>query len=415
MKRRCGRPVIVAVLILALAAVALGQAPPAIQIFMPGGTLPPRPLRFTLTRDDGRIETVFTDTKGKFQVTGDLIRDADYIVTVESDGATYDTTVATFRIVRGTPVYTTVFLRPFTGKPKTAPGVVDVRALEANVNKDAVAAYDAGMKALGEGQTEAAIAQLKRAIKISPHYLRALNDLGVLYLQLNRLPEAAELFAQAVKFDASFSLARLNLGVVLHRQGKDKEAIQTLAPLFEKDRSLKGLALTYADALVGVGELAKAEQVLRSALTDPSSDKFTDPSSDKSTDPSSDKSTAQVDLHFKLGVLLNRQDRFDEAATELKKAVAINDTAANAHLLLGATLLQLNRLDEAEKSLLRAYEVAGPGAGNAQMFLGQLYLIQQKPAAALKAFEQYLKDVPTAANAVQIKAEIEKLRAATKN
>gem|GEM_PF-641512 len=415
MKRRCGRPVIVAVLILALAAVALGQAPPAIQIFMPGGTLPPRPLRFTLTRDDGRIETVFTDTKGKFQVTGDLIRDADYIVTVESDGATYDTTVATFRIVRGTPVYTTVFLRPFTGKPKTAPGVVDVRALEANVNKNAVAAYDAGMKALGEGQTEAAIAHLKRAIKISPHYLRALNDLGVLYLQLNRLPEAAELFAQAVKFDASFSLARLNLGVVLHRQGKDKEAIQTLAPLFEKDRSLKGLALTYADALVGVGELAKAEQVLRSALTDPSSDKFTDPSSDKSTDPSSDKSTAQVDLHFKLGVLLNRQDRFDEAATELKKAVAINDTAANAHLLLGATLLQLNRLDEAEKSLLRAYEVAGPGAGNAQMFLGQLYLIQQKPAAALKAFEQYLKDVPTAANAVQIKAEIEKLRAATKN
>ena len=36
--------------------------------------------------------------------------------------------------------------------------------------------------------------------------------------------------------------------------------------------------------------------------------------------------------------------------------------------------------------------------------------MQQKPAAALKAFEQYLKDVPDAANAVQIKAEVEKLR-----
>jgi Flp pilus assembly protein TadD len=114
-------------------------------------------------------------------------------------------------------------------------------------------------------------------------------------------------------------------------------------------------------------------------------------------------------------VLLNRQDRFDEAAAELKKAVTINDTAANAHLLLGATLLQLNRLDDAEKSLLRSYDLAGAGAGTAQMFLGQLYLMQQKPAAALKAFEQYLKDIPTAANAVQIKAEIEKLRAATKN
>jgi Flp pilus assembly protein TadD len=381
-----------------LLAVLAIQAPPAIQIFMPGGTLPPRPIRLTLTRDDGRIEVVFTDTKGKFQVTGDLIRDADYIITVESDGATYDTTVATFRIVRSTPVYTTVFLRPFTAKSKTAPGVIDARAVEANVQKDAVAAYDAGMKALADGQTETAITQLKRAIKISPHYLRALNDLGVLYLQLNRLPEAAELFAQAVKLDDSFHLARLNLGVVLHRQGNDKQAVQILAPLYEKDRAMKGVALSYADALLGVGESAKAEQALRGALTESTND-----------------NVAQVDLHFKLGMILNRQDRFEEAAEELKKAVTINDTAANAHLLLGATLLQLNRLDDAEKSLLRAYEVAGPAAGNAQMFLGQLYLMQRKDAAALKAFEQYLKDVPAATNAVQIKAVIEKLRSASKN
>jgi len=386
---------LVALLILALAEVAFSQAPPAIQIFMPGGTLPPRPIRFTLSRDDGRIETVFTDTKGKFQVTGDLIRDADYVVTVETDGATYDTTVATFRIVRGTPVYTTVFLRPFKGKPATTPGVVN--AMEVNVDKNAVAAYEAGMKALASGQTEAAITELKRAIKISSHYLRALNDLGVLYLQLNRLPEAAELFAQAVKVDENFNIARLNLGVVFHRQGKDKEAVQMLALLYEKDRSMKGVALSYADALLGVAELAKAEQVLRGAVNESIND-----------------NSVQVDLHFKLGVILNRQDRFDEAAVELKKAVTINDSAANAQLLLGATLLQLNRLDEAEKSLLRAYDVAGAGAGNAQMFLGQLYLMQQKPAPALKAFEQYLKDVPGAANAVQIKAVIEKLKAASK-
>jgi tetratricopeptide (TPR) repeat protein len=382
---------LVALLILALAEVAFSQAPPAIQIFMPGGTLPPRPIRFTLSRDDGRIETVFTDTKGKFQVTGDLIRDADYVVTVETDGATYDTTVATFRIVRGTPVYTTVFLRPFKGKPATTPGVVN--AMEVNVDKNAVAAYEAGMKALASGQTEAAITELKRAIKISSHYLRALNDLGVLYLQLNRLPEAAELFAQAVKVDENFHLARLNLGVVLHRQGHDKEAIKILALLYEKDRSLKGLALSYADALVGIADLAKAEQVLRAALGESTND-----------------TSAQVDLHFKLGVVLNRRDQFEQAAEELKKAVTINDSAANAQLLLGATLLQLNRLDESEKSLLRAYEIAGPGAGNAQMFLGQLYLMQQKPAAALKAFEQYLKDVPAAPNAVQIKAEIDRLK-----
>ena len=53
------------------------QAPCSIQIFMPDGSLPPRPIRFTLTRGDGRIETLFTDTKGKFQFTLDLIREAE--------------------------------------------------------------------------------------------------------------------------------------------------------------------------------------------------------------------------------------------------------------------------------------------------------------------------------------------------
>jgi Flp pilus assembly protein TadD len=397
MHRRFGPVAALAAVIFAAVGTALSQAPPAIQIFMPGGGLPPRPIRFTLTRDDGRIEVVFTDTKGKFQVTGDLIRDADYTVTVDSDGATYDTTVATFRILRNTPVYTTVFLRPYTGRSRTAPGVVDVRSMDPNVSKDALAAYEAGMKALTNGQTEAAINELKRAIKLSPRYVRAMNDLGVLYLQLNRLSEAAELFAQAVKLDENFELARLNLGVVFHRLGNDKEAVRILSTLYEKNHSMKGLPLSYADALVGVADLSRAEQVLRSALTESTSEE-----------------PAKVNLHFKLGVILNRQDRFDEAVAELKKAVTINDNAANAHLLLGATLLQLNRLDDAEKSLLRSYEIAGAAAGTAQMFLGQLYLMQQKPAMALKAFEQYLKDVPGAANVVQIRAEIDKLRAASK-
>jgi Flp pilus assembly protein TadD len=391
------RGIVSAVLIFAGFTTALSQAPPAIQIFMPGGALPPRPIRFTLTRDDGRVEVVFTDTKGKFQVTGDLIRDADYVVTVESDGATYDTTVATFRILRGTPVYTTVFLRPFTSKSKVPPGVVDVGANDSNIPKEALAAYESGMKALEAGQTQVAITDLRRAISLSPHYLRAINDLGVLYLQLNQLSEAVELFRKAAKIDGKFYFARLNLGVVLHRLNNDKEAASILSELYAENRSLKGLALSYADALLGLAEFTKAEQVLKDALAQSATD-----------------DQSQVDLHFKLGLVLNRQERFAEAVGEFQNAVALSPSAANAHLLLGATLLQLNRLNEAEKSLVRGYQLGGPAVGSAQMFLGQLYLMQQKPGPALQAFEQYLKDVPLAPNSVQIKAEIDKLKAALK-
>src|SRR5947207_14289390 len=76
------------------------QAPASIQIFMPDGSLPPRPIRFTLIRSDGRIETLFTDTKGKYQFPTDLIRESEYNVTVEGDGLTFNTTRSSFRLMR---------------------------------------------------------------------------------------------------------------------------------------------------------------------------------------------------------------------------------------------------------------------------------------------------------------------------
>jgi Flp pilus assembly protein TadD len=253
------------------------------------------------------------------------------------------------------------------------------------------------MKAVGQSRVDEAISKFKVAIKLYPRYLRALNDLGVIYLKLNRLDEAAELFNQAIKIDKRFYYSRLNLGVVLNRQENFKGAAELLAGLYKENPSLQGLPVAYADALAGAGQLAKAEQVLRAALSDSKLDH-----------------SSEIELRFKLGLVLNREEHFAEAATELQKVVDLDPSAANAFFLLGASHLQLNRLTEAEKALLHAYELAGPAVGIAQMFLGQLYLMQQKPEAALAAFEQYLKDVPAASNSAQIKAEIEKLKAGLK-
>src|SRR5262245_37400021 len=66
------------------------QAPTSIQFFMPGGGLPSRPLRFTLTLPDGRQEILFTDTKGKFPLTSDLVRDGDYSLVIEGDKRTFE-------------------------------------------------------------------------------------------------------------------------------------------------------------------------------------------------------------------------------------------------------------------------------------------------------------------------------------
>jgi tetratricopeptide (TPR) repeat protein len=99
---------------------------------------------------------------------------------------------------------------------------------------------------------------------------------------------------------------------------------------------------------------------------------------------------------------------------EFEKAIAINPQAANAYLYLGGTQLQLKKLVEAEASLLKAYELGGSRVAGAQLFLGQLYYLQQNFELSQRAFEQYLKDMPNAPNAEQVKTLIERVKALMK-
>lgn len=378
-----------------LVGVIRAQAPSAVQIFMPNGDRPARELRFTLTRDDGRVETVFTDSKGKFQLTGDLNRDREYEITIDGDGRTFETTSARLRLLRASVTYLPVFLRPYKGQPRPSNGVIDVAALEADVPPEARSRYIGAMKLLGEGQAGAAISALKATIEVYPRYLRALNDLGVLYLKLNQLEEAADVLRKAIKINKRFQFARLNLGVVLNRQGKSAEATEILFSLYKETPTLPGLSVPLAEALIGSGRLADAKRILRETIA---GEKL--------------EETHQVEAHYKLAVALSREENYGEAIGELQKAITLDPNAANAHLLLGGAYLQLRRYAEAESELLRAYKLGGAEMGNAQLFLGRLYVDQQKFELAQRAFEQYLKDVPGAPNIAQVQGALERIKAA---
>jgi Flp pilus assembly protein TadD len=377
------------------AAMAQGGAPSSIQMFMPGGGLPDRSIRFELTRDDGRIETLFTDTKGKFQLTGDLVRDADYIVRVEGDGRSFARTVITFRTFRNIVIYVPVFLNPIEGNKRPVPMVLN--AIDVKVPANARSAYDEAMAAAAKGEKQTAIVHLKRALTLHPRYVRALNDLGVLYLQSNMLDEAAASFRQASKLNESFVHPRLNLAIVLNRQGKYAEAAELLEKIQKDNTTLVGVRLPYAEALAGIGKLAEAENLLRTLVAEPNV-----------------AESIKAQAHFRLGALLNKQNKFAAAAAEFEQAIKLEPNTTMAHLQLGGALIELKRLPEAEKELLRAYELGGPTAGAAQFLLGQTYYLQLKYESAVRAFEQYLKDVPNAPNAAQVTDAIGRIKAALK-
>ena len=214
-------------------------------------------------------------------------------------------------------------------------------------------------------------------------------------MKLDRLDDAARALEQAISIAPRGYYARLNLAIVRTRQSRFKEAISMLEKLQKENPDLNHIRVRLADALIADNRLDDAEGHLHIALADDSLER-----------------DVVGNARYLLGLLLNRKQRFSDAVRELEAAGKQLPNSPRIHLQLGAALLQLNRLEEAERQLLAAYRIAGAEMGAAQFLLGELYFAQKKYENAMRAFEQYLADVPKAPNAEQVKAVVEKIRAA---
>jgi len=393
----CGLILALVCLASSIGTFAQGAPPSSIQVFLPGGGIPTRVLRLVLAREDGTIDTVFTDSKGKYMIATPRTTTSTVRVTIDGDNQTYDTTTAMFRLERGTPNQTNIFLKPLSAA-KITNGVFDVASYEGNIPGDARKAYKRALNSIGNSQFESAIGDLKEAVRIYPAYLRAVNDLGVVFMKLDRLDEAADTFRRAIEINKRFFHPRMNLGIVLRRQGRYQEAIEILEPLYNENHGMLEVRLAYAKALEGMGRYSDAEQLYRSALTT------------KNLAPE-----AHAELQARLGLVLNREEHFADAVPELEKAIELNRPSAMLHFELGTALIRLQRLERAEFELIRSYELGGNAAGGAQLLLGRMYYSQRRLGEAQRAFEQYLKDVPTADNALEINKLIADLKAMPRN
>jgi Flp pilus assembly protein TadD len=380
---------------------AEGQAPPTIQFFMPDGSLPTRQLRFNLESQDGRVVDIFfTDTKGKFLLARSqgLRPNSGYRISIESDGRTFGATTISFYHYGDSVYFVPIFLKALAPEAVKPAGLVDLAELDSSVPKDALDAYNQGMRAFTEGRSDEAVSEIGRALKIYPNYFRALNDSGVILMKLNRLNEAAQAFERASTLAPRVYYPRLNLGVIKTRQAKYKEAVALLEQLHKENPTLVEVRVPLADALMAEGRLKQAEPHLRAALADDKLD-----------------GGASGHAHYLLGLLLNRRERFEEAVKELTIAARIQPDSAQTHLQLGGALLQIKKMDEAERELFTAYRIGGARMAGAQLMLGQIYYEQKKYESALRAFEQYLADIPEAPNAGELRGVIEKIRVALRN
>lgn len=110
------------------------------------------------------------------------------------------------------------------------------------------------------------------------------------------------------------------------------------------------------------------------------------------------------------GILLVELKQYEKAVPELKRALELDKNSAKTKYYLGRALAVLRRFDEAEKLLQEALSVGGEDVSAAHRYLGAIYKERGDAKRAVASLETYLKLVPAAKDAEQIRQIIGELK-----
>lgn len=95
-----------------------------------------------------------------------------------------------------------------------------------SVSNDAANQYRAARNLFSARNYRDAQAAFLRALSTNPADGAVHNDLGVVYLEQNKITDAERSFRRSIALDPFSSAARYNLGTVLYRLGKRSESLE---------------------------------------------------------------------------------------------------------------------------------------------------------------------------------------------
>lgn len=199
------------------------------KVISPSGTQPTNPVRVKLTFNGRAINETFSDLSGRFSFPG-LAR-GRYQLTAEGDGLTFETTTVYAEISAfgsSSQSFTQdIQLRPIKPKPAQQPGVIN--AFTQTVPEAARQAFLQGVKFAEEGKLDAAIENMRNAIKIFPDYFEAHLQLGNAFLKLEQFNEAIAELDLARQINPNDERAYQSFGLLLMKQKNFAVAVAVFA------------------------------------------------------------------------------------------------------------------------------------------------------------------------------------------
>jgi len=236
-----------------------------------------------------------------------------------------------------------------------------------------------GMSYMQLGQEEKAVALYKRALKEDPSQKEAYYNLGVAYNELGQRKEALEMLKKAVNIDPGYGSAYNALGVVYRDMGDDKKAMDS----FEK-------------ATRAAGNLVNAYLNLASQYAKGNRKKEAIKLCTKAIHLEPESSTA----HFNLGNLYRDILDYKSAIRSYRQAIKIKPDYLEAHVNLGIVYAMVKDMENSIAQFKKAIEI-DPGYSKAHNNLGFLYAEGGRNKEAIEMYKQAIKADPSYAKAYE--------------
>jgi tetratricopeptide (TPR) repeat protein len=177
---------------------------------------------------------------------------------------------------------------------------------------------------------------------------------------------------------------RLHQALLAVDDERYRDAIPLLEQVLKQEPGLALANLELGRALNGVENYSQALPWLRKALE---------------LDPNSGRA------HYELGVALGETGDWEGSATQLEAAVAQAPDSDDLHFYLGMVYDQIGRASDAEKNFRDALQI-NPNHYRANLLLGRLLGVQNKPTAALPYLQQAVKLQPQSPDAHKFLANV---------
>jgi tetratricopeptide (TPR) repeat protein len=239
-----------------------------------------------------------------------------------------------------------------------------------------------GKALLSLKQFEQAVLSYDKAIALKSDYVQAHFGRGNALHQLKKFKLAVESYEKAINFQPDYAEAYSNRGNALHQLKQFQAAVVS----YDKAISLKP---DYVEAFSNRGLALKELKQFEEALT------------------SYDKAIAlnpnYADAHSNRGSVLKELKQFESAIASYDKAIALNPNYADAHSNRGNALKELNHFEAAVTSYQKAIELA-PNNIKFHLNLSTLYLLQKRKVDADDVFNNCLTLKPKSNEEIRMQA-----------